>query len=48
MSEPDPKDVKRFQEAVDHRLSGLDGDPWLAKRIIANEKGEKKMKLHLL
>ena len=38
------EDVKRFQEAVDHRLSGLDGDPWLAKRIIANEKGEKKMK----
>lgn len=47
MSEPDPKDVKRFQEAVNHRLSGLDGDPWLAKRIIANEKGEKKMKRKL-
>lgn len=41
---PDRKDVQRFQSAVDHRLSGLREDPFLAKRIIANETGEKKVK----
>ena len=41
---PDPKDVERFQSAVDHRLSGLRDDPFLAKRIIANETREKKVK----
>ena len=41
---PDPMDVKQFQEAVDHRLSGLREDPFLAKRIIANEGKERKMK----
>lgn len=41
---PDPKDVERFQSAVDHRLSGLREDPYLARRIIANEGREKKVK----
>ncbi|MBR3741288.1 MAG: hypothetical protein IKN04_12680 [Clostridia bacterium] len=41
---PDRKDIQRFQSAVDHRLSGLREDPFLAKRIIANETGEKKVK----
>lgn len=30
----------RLQNAIDHRLSTLEGDPWLARRIIQNEKGE--------
>ena len=38
------KQKERFRAAVDHRLSGLQGDPWLARRIIAGEKGEKKVK----
>ena len=41
---PDPKDVERFQSAVDHRLSGLREDPYLARRIITNETGDKKVK----
>ena len=44
MTGPNPNDVKRFQEAVDRRLSGMEGDPWLAKKIIAAEKEEKKVK----
>lgn len=31
----------KVQHAVDHRLSGLEGDPWLARRIINGEKGER-------
>lgn len=41
---PDSKDVKRFQNAVDHRLSGLREDPYLARRIIAQEGREKQVK----
>lgn len=34
-------ELKRFvQEAVNHRLSGLAENPWLARQIIANGKGE--------
>ena len=29
-----------FRAAADRRLSGLSGDPWLARRVIAQEKGE--------
>ena len=38
MNERDQK--KFFQDAVDHRLSGLQENPFLAQRIIASEKGE--------
>lgn len=38
MNERDQK--KFFQNAVDHRLSGLQENPFLAQRIIASEKGE--------
>lgn len=31
------KNPTEFAEALDRRLSGLQGDPWLAQRIIANE-----------
>lgn len=30
----------KLQAAVDHRLCALEGDPWLARRIINAEKGE--------
>lgn len=30
----------KLTSAVDHRLSALEGDPWLARRIINAEKGE--------
>lgn len=34
-------ELKRFvQEAVDHRLSGLAENPWLARQIITGRKGE--------
>ena len=29
-----------YENAIDHRLSGLQGDPWLAQRITAISKGE--------
>lgn len=35
---------KALQTAVDHRLSGLSGNPFLAQRIIQREKGEQKVK----
>ncbi len=35
---------KYFQNAIDHRLSGIVEDPWLARRIISIERGENKMK----
>ncbi|MBR0227492.1 MAG: hypothetical protein IJQ62_03995 [Clostridia bacterium] len=44
---PDEKNVKCFQSAVDHRLSGLREDPYLARRIIANEGREKQVKKKL-
>jgi hypothetical protein len=31
---------KLMKDAIDHRLSGLQGDPWLAQRITAISKGE--------
>jgi len=31
---------KEFQDAINHRLSGLEGNPWLAQRIMTAEKGE--------
>lgn len=35
----------RFKQAIDSTLSGIEGDPFLYQRVIANaEKGEKKMK----
>lgn len=34
----------RIQNAIDRRLSSVQGDPFLAQRIIAAEKGEKEMK----
>ena len=30
----------RLCKAVDQQLSGLEGDPWLARRIIQSEKGD--------
>lgn len=30
----------RLRKAVDQQLSGLEGDPWLARRIIHSEKGD--------
>ena len=33
-----------FRESIDRRLSALRPDPWMAKRIIASERGEKKVK----
>lgn len=32
---------QRVRAAIDHRLSSLEGDPWLARRIVAKSKGEK-------
>ena len=31
---------KEFHEAIDTTLSGLQGDPWLARRVFAQAKGE--------
>lgn len=44
MNETDAKERQRFQQAADRRLHCLTGDPWLAKRIINGEIGEKKEK----
>jgi len=38
------KEQKIIQNAVDHRLSAVQGDPFLAQRIIAAEKGEQEVK----
>lgn len=51
MNEHDQKEF--FQQAVNHRLSGLREDPFLARRIIASEKGaqpimKKKLSLSLV
>ena len=32
------KNRAEFAASLDRRLSGLQGDPWLAQRIIASEK----------
>lgn len=34
----------KIKQAIDHRLSALEGDPFLAQRIIAAEEGEKEVK----
>lgn len=39
---------KAVKQAVDHRLSGLDENPFLAQRIIASEKGIQPMKKYKL
>ncbi len=36
--------TEQIREAVDARLSSLQGDPWLAQRVLANAKGEQKVK----
>lgn len=37
-----------FKQAIDHTLSGIQGDPFLAQRVLARaEKGEKTMKYHI-
>ena len=33
-----------FRKSIDRRLSALQPDPWMTKRIIASERGEKKVK----
>ncbi len=38
----------KFKQAIDHTLSGLQGDPFLYQRVAANaEKGAKSMKYHI-
>ena len=41
---PNTEEAREFQNAVDHRLSGRKEDPFLARRIIAKEQEEKKVK----
>lgn len=41
------KQGEMVRHAVDMSLSGLQGDPWLAQRILANAKGEGKVKKKL-
>ena len=36
------QELRRVQDAIDHRLSGLRANPFLARRIINMEKGENK------
>ena len=38
---------ERIRHAVDARLSGLEGDPWMMQRVLANAKGETKVKKKL-
>ena len=36
----------KFREAIDHTLTGLEGDPFLHQRVLAQtEKGEKPVKM---
>ena len=41
-------DEQKFREQLHHaaetRLSGLQGDPWLAQRVMAQAKGEARVK----
>lgn len=42
------QDKARFRQAIDHALSGLEGDPFLMQRVAAHaEKGERKMNFRL-
>ena len=36
-----------FSESLDRRLSGLQGDPWLAAKVLSKAEGEKPMKKKL-
>jgi hypothetical protein len=36
--------MEQVRRAVDTRLSGLEGDPWMAQRVLTNAKGTKKVK----
>jgi len=37
-----------FKQAIDHALSGIEGDPFLAQKVLARaEKGEKPVKYHI-
>lgn len=37
-----------FKQAIDHTLSGIEGDPFLAQKVLARaEKGEKPVKYHI-
>ncbi len=38
---------ERLHRAAETRLSGLQGDPWLAQKVMANAKGDKKVKKKL-
>lgn len=35
-----PEEQKKVQNAINHSLSGLQADPWLAQRVFAQAKGE--------
>lgn len=38
---------EKIQKAMNEALSGLQGDPWLAQRVLKNVKGDTKMKKRL-
>ena len=38
------EEQEKVQRAMNSALSGLQEDPWLSQRVLANAKGEKKMK----
>ena len=38
-----PEEQKKVQNAINHSLSGLQEDPWLAQRVLARAKGEEPM-----
>ena len=40
----DQRDKRFVQRSIDEGLSSMKGDPWLAQRIMASEKGEGKVK----
>ena len=42
------KERKIIQSAIDHRLEAIEGNPFLAQRIIAAEEGEKEVKKFLI
>ena len=37
------EEQKKVQNAMNHTLSGLQEDPWLTQRVLANAKGEEPM-----
>lgn len=43
----DVNDKRRLQNALNTTLSGLGGDPWLSRKVLANAKGEEKVKKKL-